>query len=135
MPIDNINWFAVAAATISAFMLGGLWDSPAAFGRAWMAANGFTDASLAGRNMGKVFGFAFLFSLVMAMNLAMFLADPATTTSWGAIAGFLAGFGWIFMGLGVVAMFEGRSWSYIFINGGYMTVALVLMGAILGAWR
>ena len=64
-----------------------------------------------------------------------FLADPATTTSWGAIAGFLAGFGWIFMGLGVVAMFEGRSWSYIFINGGYMTVALVLMGAILGAWR
>ena len=31
----------------------------------------------------------------MAINLAMFLADAKTTATWGATAGFLAGFGWI----------------------------------------
>jgi hypothetical protein len=39
------------------------------------------------------------------------------------------------MGLGVVALFERRSWKYSLINGGYLTVALTLMGLILGAWR
>ena len=38
-------------------------------------------------------GLTFLFSFVIAFNLAMFLNDSKTTTSWGAIAGFLAGFG------------------------------------------
>jgi hypothetical protein len=39
------------------------------------------------------------------------------------------------MGIGVVAVFEKKPLSYVLVNGGYMTVALVLMGAILGAWR
>jgi hypothetical protein len=41
---------------------------------------------------------SFLFSLVMAINLAMFLNDSKTTLAWGATAGFLAGFGWVAMG-------------------------------------
>jgi len=39
------------------------------------------------------------------------------------------------MGLGIVALFERRPLSYSLINGGYLTLALTLMGAILGAWR
>jgi Protein of unknown function (DUF1761) len=72
---------------------------------------------------------------VMAVNLAMFLNDPKTTLAWGATAGFLAGFGWVAMGMGIVALFERRSLKYVLINGGYLTVALTAMGAILGAWR
>jgi hypothetical protein len=71
----------------------------------------------------------------MAVNLAMFLNDPKTTLAWGATAGFLAGFGWVAMGMGLVALFERRSLKYVLINGGYLTVALTAMGAILGAWR
>ena len=71
----------------------------------------------------------------MAVNLAMFLNDPKTTLAWGATAGFLAGFGWVAMGMGIVALFERRSLKYVLINGGYLTVALTAMGAILGAWR
>jgi hypothetical protein len=78
---------------------------------------------------------AFVLSLVMAVNLAMFLNDPKTTLAWGATAGFLAGFGWVAMGIGIVALFERRSLKYVLINGGYLTVALTAMGAILGAWR
>ena len=39
------------------------------------------------------------------------------------------------MGIGIVALFERRSLKYVLINGGYLTVALTAMGAILGAWR
>ena len=53
----------------------------------------------------------------------------------GILAGFLAGFGWVALGIGIVALFERRPWMYMLINGGYMTVAFVLMGLILGAWR
>ena len=85
--------------------------------------------------MGKVFGISFVLSLVMSFNLAMFLNDPKTTTVWGATAGFLAGFGWVTMGIGIVSLFERRPFTYVLVNGGYLTIALTLMGTILGAWR
>jgi hypothetical protein len=71
----------------------------------------------------------------MAINLATFLADAKTPASWGATAGLLAGLGWIALGIGIVALFERWPWSYIFVNGGCVTVALVVMGLIIGAWR
>jgi hypothetical protein len=71
----------------------------------------------------------------MALNLAMFLADEKTDLAWGVTAGFLAGFGWAALSLAIVSLFERRSWSYIFINGGYLVAAFILMGAILGGWR
>lgn len=135
MSMESVNWLAVVAAAISTFVLGGLWYSPALFGRSWMAECGFTDADLQKGSTGKIFGFSFIFSLLMAANLALFLADPKTTAAWGATAGFLAGFGWVALGLGVISLFERKSWKYIFINGGYMTVAFVVMGFILGVWQ
>jgi hypothetical protein len=39
------------------------------------------------------------------------------------------------MGIGIVSLFEQRPWLYVLVNGGYLTVALVVMGAILGGWR
>jgi hypothetical protein len=130
---QSVNYLAVIAAAISAFVIGGLWYSPVLLGRAWKKANGFeTNPPAAGP---KVFALALILSLVMAVNLAMFLNDPKTTTAFGAMAGFLAGFGWCAMGIGIVALFEHRSLSYVLINGGYLTVALTVMGLILGAWR
>ena len=104
MDLRQLNLWAILAATLSAFVLGGLWYS-VLFGKAWMKANGFTEAT-APKGNGKTFGIAFVLTLVMAFNLAMFLNDSKTNVSWGATAGFLAGFGWIAMGIGVVAVFE-----------------------------
>lgn len=133
MDLHSLNYFAILVAAISAFFIGGLWYSPVLLGGAWKKANGFL-AGVPGAGP-KVFAIGFVLSLVMAVNLAMFLNDPKTTTVWGASAGFLAGFGWAAMGLGIVALFERRSAKYVLINGGYLTVALTVMGAILGAWR
>lgn len=139
--MDTINWLAVLVAGISAFILGGVWYSPALFGNAWMRENNLTQEAVQKASKARIFGWSFLFSLVMAVNLAMFLADPAqegcgpkTDLAWGLTAGALAGV-WVFCSLATVALFEHKSWRYIFINGGYCLVALALMGAIIGAWR
>ena len=58
---------------------------------------------------------------------------PGTNASWGAFSGFLAGFGWVALGIATIALFERRCWRYILINGGYMTVSFTLMGLIIGA--
>jgi hypothetical protein len=134
MTMQTLNWWAVLAAAVSAFAVGGLWYSPLLLGALWKRANGF-GASEPPAASGKIFALSFILSLVMAFNLAMFLNDAKTTVSWGATAGFLAGFGWVAMGIGVISLFERRPWSYVMVNGGYLTVALTLMGAILGAWR
>jgi Protein of unknown function (DUF1761) len=134
MNMATLNFWAILAAAVSAFLVGGLWYSPLLFGKLWIRANGFPAGGPGAAN-GKIFGISFLLSLIMAFNLAMFLNDPKTNLAWGATAGFLAGFGWVAMGIAIVSLFERRPWSYVLVNGGYLTVALVLMGAILGAWR
>jgi Protein of unknown function (DUF1761) len=133
--MPHINWFAVLAAAASTFVIGGLWYSPVLFGRAWMSVNNLNEAELAKSNMVRIFGLALLFAVIMAANLAAFLAEPKTTAVWGATAGFLAGFGWVTLGIATIALFERRSWKYVLINGGYMTVSFVIMGLIIGGWR
>lgn len=130
----QINWLAVLTAALSMFVVGGLWYSPVLFGKIWVRANGFAEADVKNKNL-RAFGGTFVLALIMSANLAMFLADSKTTVSWGVTAGALAGVGWVAAGLAVVALFERRSWAYILVNGGYLIVAFVLMGAILGAWR
>jgi hypothetical protein len=132
---SNVNYFAVLVAALSTFILGGLWYSPLLFGKAWMRANNFTDADVQTFSKARMFGWSIVFSLVMALNLAMFLAAPDTNASWGATAGALAGLGWVAMSIAIIGLFENRSWSYIGINGGYVTIAFTIMGFIIGAWR
>lgn len=76
----------------------------------------------------------------MAFNLAMFLtgspeAAVQIDAGTGAFYGFLTGFGWIFFALAVNSLYEQKSWKYIFVNGGYWTVAFTVMGLILGVWK
>lgn len=133
--MGDVNYLAVLAAALSTFVIGGVWYSPLLFHRAWMGASGLTEEDLQKGSLGQIFGLAFVFSVGMAFNLAMFLSGPETTAAWGATAGALAGVGWVALSIAILALFERRPWSYVLVNGGYFAVAFVVMGAILGAWR
>jgi hypothetical protein len=134
MDISHVNWLAVVVAALSAFMVGGIWYSKTLFGNAWMVDSNLNIEQIEAGNKGKIFGFTAFFSLLMAVNLGMFLADAKTDLAWGAEAGCLAGI-WTFCAIAIHSLFELKSWRYIFINGGYSLVSLTLMGAIIGAWR
>jgi hypothetical protein len=130
----DINWLAVLVAGISAFAIGGLWYSPALFSKAWMKDSKLSMEEITAGNKAKIFGATAFFSLLMAFNLAMFLNDSKTDLQWGITAGFLAGI-WTFCAIAIHSLFELKSWRLIFINGGYSIISLVIMGAIIGAWR
>ncbi|MGN8071954.1 DUF1761 domain-containing protein [Mucilaginibacter sp. 22184] len=134
MDISHINLLAVVVAGISAFLVGGIWYSPLLFANPWMADNKFTTDEVKASNKARIFGFSAIFSIIMAVNLGMFLADAKTDVSWGATAGSLAGV-WTFCAIAIQGLFELKSWRLIFINGGYSLVSLTLMGTIIGWWR
>jgi hypothetical protein len=135
MDISTLNWLAIIVAALSNFLIGGLWYSPLLFAKLWMKENKFSDEDMKDPKMLKVFGLTFVYSFIMSFNLAMFLNDAKTTVSWGAIAGFLAGFGWVAMSIFIIGLFERKSYRYMLIHGGYVTVSFVVMGLIIGLWR
>ncbi len=128
-----LNHVAVITAAVLAFIIGGAWYGPL-FGKVWMREVGLTPETAAA-NQAKIFGLAFVYTLVMAYNLAFFLGDPSIGLGMATFYGFATGFGWIAMGLFIVGLFERRSMKLMLVNGGYMTVTLTLMGLIIGAWR
>jgi hypothetical protein len=48
--------------------------------------------------------------------------------AWGTTAGFLLVLDFSALIFSVVALFEQRSWKYILINGGYITIYFTLIG-------
>ena len=158
------NFLAVLVAGLSTLPIGFIWYNPKVFGTAWMRESGVPEEKAKTANMFKVFGFTILFS-VMAAFLLQFLVihqfgpdgmigGPAAadikpsyeafmndyghafrSVKHGALHGFMAG---LFLALPIIgtnAMFEMRSWKYIFINSGYWIVCFMVMGAILSAWE
>ncbi len=131
--MPDVNWLAVLAAALSAFLLGGLWYSPALFGKAWQRGAGLSDEQLAGGNPGKIYGGSFVLSLVAAATFAMFLGKlpVGTATAYGLCAGLA----WVAASFGINYLFERRSFRHFLVNGGYHTLQFTLYGVILGAWH
>lgn len=134
MDFVHINWLAVIVAGLSAFLVGGIWYSRPLFGNAWMTDSNLTEDQIKTGNKGKIFGFTFVFSLVMAANLALFLSGSQTDLHRGIAIGFHTGL-FAFCAIAIHSLFELKCWRYIFINGLYSVVSLTIMGAIIGYWR
>ncbi|HEY2090333.1 MAG TPA: DUF1761 domain-containing protein [Thermoanaerobaculia bacterium] len=132
--MQNVNFLAVLAAAVSAFVLGGLWYSPALFGRRWQAATGLSDADLRERNPALIFGGAFVLSLIAAFVFAMFLG-PRPSLALGIGAGASAGLCWVAASFGINYLFERKSLPQFVINAGYHTLQFTIYGLILGLWH
>jgi hypothetical protein len=130
-----INHWAVLASAVFNLVLGAIWYSPAMFYNGWKKANNLTDEDIKKSNPAKTYGISFLLAYLMSYNLAFFLGDENTDWQWGLTAGFLTGFGWAAAIFTAIALFEQKSWKYIFINGGYITIYFTVIGFILGIWR
>lgn len=134
MDISQLNYVAILVAAAVTFLLGGLWYSPILFASAWMREAGLSEAQTRQANMARLFGLSGLAALVMAFNLAAFIG-PKASLGFGVFAGLAAGLGWVAMSLGVIYLFEQRSFKLWLINSGYQVLSFSVMGAILGAWK
>ena len=129
-----VNWLAVIAAALSMFVLGAIWYSPLLFVKQWAAAAGLEIDYMKRGNFAVILATSFVLTLIMAANLAFFVAgipDVMTVVTY-ALA---AGLGWAALSLWVISLFERRPFAYVLINGGYLTIGFAIMGLILGLWR
>ncbi len=130
----DINWLAVIVAALTSFVVGGLWYSPLLLGKAWQEENKLSDEQIQAGNKARIFGFTFLWSVIMAANLAFFVAGIESLREV-LLYSLAAGFGWVSLGLFVIGLFELKSTRYMLINAGYQTLSFLLMGLVLGLWR
>jgi len=128
-----------------------------------MQETGMTAEKAKQGNRFKVFGFTLLFSLLISFifptivihqmgALAMIGGDPAKalpsytafladyggafrTFKHGALHGFISSLFIAFPIIGINAMFDQKSWKYIFITTGFWVVTLTIMGAIICGWK
>jgi hypothetical protein len=132
--MPEINYFAVAAGALATFIVGGLWYSPILFGKAWQHETGLSDEQLARGNMLRIFGVAFVLSLIAAFVFALFLG-PRPSMPLGLGAGFSAGLCWVASSFGINYLFARRSLRLFLIDGGYHTLQFTLIGVILALWH
>ena len=131
--LSQLNYLAIFVAALSTFLIGGVWYSPILFAKAWMEENKFTEDDLKS-GQAKIFGTSFVLALIMAFNLAAFIGTESDVT-FGLIAGFLAGFGWVGLAMGVTYLFDRKSFRHWAIDAGYHAVSFTVMGGIVGVWH
>jgi hypothetical protein len=70
----------------------------------------------------------------MAMAFMTSYGSEFRTFGHGALHGFITSLFIVFPPLATNALFERKSWTYIFINYGYWAVSLIIMGGIISQW-
>ncbi len=135
----NIDWIAILAASVAAWMFGALWYS--VLSRQWMAAIGFTPADMQGPDGKEKFPLgpmiiSFVANFVMAIILAGVIAHTAkkgVTVSSGALVGAICWLGFVITTLATNHAFGKQKAALTLIDGGHWLGVLLIQGVVLGA--
>lgn len=156
----DFNIPAILVAAIVPMVLGFIWYGPMLFQKAWMKESGVTEEKMKGANMPVIFGISLLLSVVLAFFTQFLVVHEmgvvgmtegqldgetvkAFITEWsgkyrsfghGALHGAFAGIMFVFPVMATNGLFERKSWKLTFINAGYWTVSLSIMGSIISGW-
>jgi hypothetical protein len=135
---ESINWLAVAASAIAAFMVGGLWYGPL-FSKPWVRAQGWSAQRLEElkkqTNPAKFFGGMLVSYFVLATVMAIGVAGyEHPNIHVGAHVGLLT---WVAVAAVTMThqLASGRTIVAYLIDTSCELVYLVVMGAIIGAWH
>jgi hypothetical protein len=127
-----LNWFAIVAAAVSAFVLGGIWYGPL-FKNAWCREAGIAPYDKPA-HPARTFGTAFVAALVAAYAFA-FVLGPNPNFWYAVHAGLMVGALYVATSFGINYAFAQRSFKLWLIDAGYHTLQFGLYGVILGAWH
>lgn len=126
-----INWLAVLAGVVVSWLIGAGYYM--ALSRHWLAAIGKSREQINGRDPTPfIIGFAC--QLVMASVLAAILPGLFGSVSPvnGVLAGALMGLGFVIPAMILNHRYAGEPWSRTLIDGGYLLIALVVQGGVIG---
>lgn len=141
MTWSGIYFPAVLAAAVACMVLGFVWYSPLLFARPWTIAMGMdpddkVKMAEMQKGAGKLYGAAFLASLLGAMLLSKLLAVMGIRLPlYGMKIGAAVWVGFVMPVQLTGTLFGMRSLKVFFIDTGYQLVCYLAMGAILAVWR
>lgn len=135
--MDDINFLAVAVATVVAFMVGAIWYG-VIFGKEWLRLRGLDPkaASLNKKPPASELVGELGRNLVVAFVLAYFI-DATNADGWiGAVAVGL----WVWVGFQAMLLLgsvlhEKMPWKLYAIHAGDALAKTLLTASIIGAWR
>jgi hypothetical protein len=140
MELMGINLWSVLVAAVATMILGFLWYSPFLFARPWTVLMGYDPNDKAKieemqKGAGKIYGIAFVASLVSAFVLAKII-DVTTVNSalYGMKIGFAMWLGFVTTVQLTGVLFAKQPVKLYLINTGYQLVCYLAMGAILAVW-
>ena len=141
MIFSELNWLAVLAATLVAFVAGAIWFGPKTFFPIWWKLMGKDEASPAagsGSNMAVVFGSTFLAAFAQATTVAIVIelasSGAAVDPIQGALIGSLLGFGLAAASSLSHRLFAGNGFRVWIIEVGSDIVNLTLMGLVIASF-
>jgi hypothetical protein len=128
-----VNYLAIIIAALAGLGLGLIWRTVML--KPWLAARGKTKTDIEGRGLVLPFITTFVALLVMAWMLAGVMAHMGqVTVRGGLITSFLVWLGFVITVIGVSHAFTGAKPLLTLIDGGYWLAALLIMGAVIGAF-
>ncbi|MEO1045402.1 MAG: DUF1761 domain-containing protein [Pseudomonadota bacterium] len=135
MDIFAPNWLAIFVAALSGFVVGGIWYGPI-MGKRWMGAVGLTEEEIQSGNMGKIYGTAFLFSLLASFVLAHTIASYERDLGFVTVVllSLGIGLGFVVPAIGTNYLFSQKSRELFFIDAGYWTLFYLAMGLVHAAF-
>lgn len=129
------NYPAVIVAAVAYWVLGAIWYG-VLFGKSWMVLEHMTEEQARSMNPVLPYVISFLLNLLIAYSLAQICVwRNADTVGRGASVGVLLWIGFVGPITYTTYMYEMRPKELFAINEFYPLAGLVLMGAILGAWK
>ncbi len=129
--MPEVNWIAIVVAAVASFLLGGLWYSPALFGKAWQREVGLTDEQMKNSNMVKIFGLTLVLSLLAAWmfrDLSRAAPVAGTRLRRRLLRGPVLGRD---RASASNYLFERKSLKLFLINGGYHTLQFTIIGGVI----
>jgi hypothetical protein len=138
MAFAGVNYLAVVIAAVAAWLAGAAWYM--GLGKVWMSALGTTPEKMAEckDKPGSFLPFIYAFVAELAMAFALagvlgHLGPGQVTLRNGIISAIFCWLGFVMTTMLVNNSFARRDWRLLLIDGGHWLVALVLIGAIIGA--
>lgn len=142
MFLADLNWFAIVAATLAAFVAGAIWFGPKTFYPVWWKLMGKEPTENPGSATSMVIVFAstaiaaFVEAIAVAAVIFFVAADqPDFGTLQGGLTGLLLGIGLAAASSLSHRLFAGHGFRVWIIEVGSDIVNLTIMGLIIGSWR
>src|SRR5579863_8643819 len=132
----RLNYPAIITAAIAGFLLEAGWYS--AFYKGWLEGIGRTDEWLRQNSPNRAlqFGIALVCTAVVAGAVSSVIQKTGRQTLLRGIwVGALLGLGLVLPIFSLEYIFEVRTVELLIINAGFWILGMMLMGAIVGAWK